>query len=293
MQIPAHRLANGVATAVHPASPVRVIAVSGGKGGVGKTSVAINLSIALARLGRSSLLLDGDLSLANIDTLLGIQPKFNLSHLLDGTCGIKEIITPIVPGVDLVPAASGVSKMADLSKGEQLGLIGSFSELQKHYDNLIIDCAPGLDPATLQLISTAQEVVLVVVDEPASMTDAYATMKVLRNTHGITRFRLLANMVRSPDDGPALFQKISRVADRFLDVALHFEGAIPFDERVLQAIQSQEAVIQRYPSTTASRAFSRLARAASSWPKPARLSGKTEFFVERMLDNRNGAAATS
>lgn len=293
MQIPAHRMADN-----HPATgayvhPVRVIAVSGGKGGVGKTSVAINLSIALARLGQQSLLLDGDLGLANIDTLLGIQPKFNLSHLLDNTCEIQEVLTPIAAGVDLIPAASGVTRMADLSKAEQYGLIGSFSGLSKHYDNLIIDCAPGIDSATLQLISTAQEVILVVVDEPASMTDAYATMKVLRNTHGITRFRVLANMTRRPDDAAALFQKISRVADRFLDVALHFEGGIPFDNRVLQSIQGQEAVVQRYPSTPASRAFVRLARSASSWPAPARPSGKAEFFVERLVDLPIGAHATS
>lgn len=264
-------------------TPVRVVAICGGKGGVGKTNVAINLSLALSSLGQKSLLLDGDLGLANIDTLLGIQPKFNLSHLLDGICSINQLLTPIARNVDLVPAASGVCRMSDLSSAEQMGLISSFSGLKQPYDNLIIDCAPGIDPTTLQLMSTAQEVLLVVVDEPASMTDAYATIKVLRNTHGISRFRVLVNMTRRPDQAAEVFQKIARVADRFLDVSLHFEGGIPFDKRLGQAIQSQEAVIHRFPSTPASMAFIRLARSALGWPQPARPSGKTEFFVERLL----------
>lgn len=263
--------------------PVRVIAISGGKGGVGKTSVAINLSLALSKLGQKTLLLDGDLGLANIDTMLGIQPKYNLSHLLESTCSIDEVLTPIAVGLDLVPAASGINKMADLSDSEQFGLIASFSGLKKHYDNLIIDCAPGIDPATLQLMSTAQEVLLVVVDEPSSMTDAYATIKVLRNTYGITRFRVLSNMTRRPDQAAAIFQNIARVADRFLDVSLHFEGGIPFDSRMTQAIKNQEAVVRRFPSTPASSAFRRLAQAVRTWPQPARPSGKTEFFVERFL----------
>lgn len=263
--------------------PVRVIAIGGGKGGVGKTNVAINLTLALAQFGQRSLLLDGDLGMANIDTLLGIQPKFNLSHLLDGTCSIGDVLYPIAPGVDLIPAASGVSRMADLGKAEQMGLIASFSGLQRHLDNLIIDCAPGIDPTTLQLMSTAQEVLLVVVDEPTSMTDAYATIKVMRNSYGVSRFRILTNMTRRPDQAAAVFQNISRVANRFLDVSLHFEGGIPFDGRVQQAIQAQEAVVQRYPSTPASTAFTRLARTASSWQRPTRPSGNTEFFVERLL----------
>ena len=263
--------------------PVRVIAVSGGKGGVGKTCVSINLSLALAKLGQKSLLLDGDLGLANVDTVLGIQPRFNLSHLLDGNCTVDEVVTPVAVGLDLIPAASGVNKMAALTGAEQVGLIASFSELKKHYDNLLIDCAPGIDPTTLKLLSTAQEVILVIVDEPSSLTDAYATMKVLRNTHGISRFRILANMIRRPDQATAIFQKIARVADRFLDVSLHFEGGIPFDDRVSQAIRSQEAVVQRFPSTPASTAFTRLARSALGWPRPSRPSGKTEFFVERLL----------
>ncbi len=273
--------------------PVRVIAISGGKGGVGKTNVAVNLSLSLAKIGQRTLLLDGDLGLANIDTLLGIQPKFNLSHLLDGICSIEEVLTPIAAGVDLVPAASGVSRMADLGKAEQMGLIASFSGLKKHFDNLIIDCAPGIDSATLQLMSTAQEIVLVVVDEPTSMTDAYATIKVLSNSYGISNFRVVANMTRRPDQAVAVFQNIARVADRFLDVTLRFEGGIPFDERVLKSIQCQEAVVQRYPSTPAATAFTRLACSAADWPRPARPSGKTEFFVERLLPAQSPALELS
>lgn len=263
--------------------PVRVVAISGGKGGVGKTSIAVNLSLALADLGQRTLLLDGDLGLANVDTMLGIQPKYNLSHLLDGVCTIEEVLTPIAQGLDLAPAASGISKMADLSESEQFGLIASFSGLKTPYDNLIIDCAPGIDPATLQLMSTAQEVVLVVIDEPSSMTDAYATIKVLRNSYGLTRFRILANMTRRPDQAALIFQNIARVADRFLDVTLQFEGGIPFDDRMTKAIRNQEALVRSYPSSPASGAFKRLARTAAAWPQPARPSGKTEFFVERLL----------
>ena len=268
----------------HRASnPVKVIAVSGGKGGVGKTNVAINLSMALARLNKRTLLVDGDLGLANIDTLLGVQPKFNLSHLLAGTCSIDQTITPVARNVDLAPAASGIRKMSDLNSAEQVGLINSFSDLTAPYDNLIIDCAPGIDPTTLQLMSAAQEVVLVLIDEPSSMTDAYATIKVLRNEFGVTRFRVLVNMTRRPKHAAEVFQKIARVADRFLDASLHFEGGIPYDQRLSDAVQSQEAVVNKYPTTPAATAFARLARATLGWPAPERPSGKPEFFMERLV----------
>ncbi len=269
-------------------NPVRVIAVTSGKGGVGKTNVSVNLAVAMSDAGRQVMLLDADLSLANIDVLLGLHPEKNLSHVIDGERTLEEIIIPGPSGIMVVPASSGVKRLAELSTMENAGLIRAFSELNHEVDTLIIDTAAGINESVTSFSRAAQEVVVVVCDEPASITDAYALIKVLNVEYGIQRFRVLANQAHSAQEGRELFNKISRVTDRYLDVTLEFMGAIPHDEYLKKAVRKQRAVVQAYPRSRASMAFKNLAQKTEKWPVPSAAGGHLEFFVERLIQSHNG-----
>ena len=269
-------------------NPVRVIAVTSGKGGVGKTNVSVNLAVALADAGKQVMLLDADLSLANIDVLLGLHPDKNLSHVIDGERSLEEIIITGPSGIMLVPASSGVKRLAELSTMENAGLIRAFSELNHDVDTLIIDTAAGINESVTSFSRAAQEVVVVVCDEPASITDAYALIKVLNVEYSIQKFRVLANQAHSAQEGRELFNKISRVTDRYLDVTLEFMGVVPHDDYLKKAVRKQRAVVQAYPRSRSSMAFKNLAQKTDKWPVPSAAGGHLEFFVERLIQSHNG-----
>jgi ATPases involved in chromosome partitioning len=264
--------------------PVRVLAVASGKGGVGKTNVSVNLAVALAHMGRKVLVFDADLGLANVDVMLGLHPQYNLSHVLSGERSLEEILVEGPAGVRIIPASSGIQRMAELSPAEHAGMIRAFSELSSDVDVLLVDTAAGISDSVVSFSKAAQEVIVVVCDEPASITDAYALIKLLNKEHNVRRFRVLANMAHSPQEGRELFAKIVRVTDRFLDdVVLDFMGSVPYDEYLRKAVQKQRPVVEAYPRSKAAQAFTGLAKKADAWPMPTAAGGYLEFFVERLV----------
>jgi len=267
--------------------PVQVIAVTGGKGGVGKTNVSVNLSLALADLGRRVMLMDADLGLANVDVLLGLTPKYTLADVINGTCQLRDVLLLGPGGVRVVPAASGTQSMVQLSPMQHAGLIQAFSEISDNLDVLVIDTAAGIGDAVVSFVRAAQEAIIVVCDEPTSITDAYALIKLLSRDHGMNRFRVLANMTHSAQEGQNLFVKLTKVTDRFLDVALQYVGAIPYDEAVRKAVQKQRAVYEAFPRSKCALAFKAVAQKVDTWPLPANPRGNLEFFVERLVQQAN------
>lgn len=263
--------------------PVQVIAVTGGKGGVGKTNVSVNLSLALADLGRRVALLDADLGLANVDILLGLTPKKNLSSVMSGECGLKEVMLDGPNGIKIFPASSGTQKMVALEPREHLGLIHAFSELDDELDLLIIDTAAGISDSVVSFVRAAQEAIVVVCDEPTSIADAYGLIKVLNREQGLCRFRILPNMVKSPQEAAQLFAKLTKVTDRFLDASLQLCGFIPYDDFLRKAVKRQRALYDLYPGAMASKAFQELAKKVIAWPVPQTPNGHLQFFVERLL----------
>ncbi|GAA4874549.1 MinD/ParA family protein [Ferrimonas pelagia] len=262
---------------------IRVIAVTGGKGGVGKTNVSINTATALAAQGQRVLVLDADLGLANVDVMLGVRAKYNLSHVLAGECTLEEVLVEGPQGINIVPAASGTQGMVELTPTQHAALIQSFSNLESQFDCLIVDTAAGISDMVLSFARAAQEVLVVVCDEPTSITDAYALIKLLSREHGVFRFRIVANMVRSLREGMELYAKLSKVTDRFLDVALELVATIPFDENVRKAVRQQKVVVEAFPRTPAAIAYQGLANKIVAWPVPQNPSGHLEFFVERLI----------
>lgn len=264
----------------------RVIAVTGGKGGVGKTNVSINLAISAAKSGQRVLLLDADLGLANVDVLLGLKPKRNLEAVLKGECQLQDIILTGPSGLQVIPATSGTQSMVKLSEQEHAGLIAAFSELADSVDLLVIDTAAGISDSVVNFVRAAQEVVVVVCDEPSSITDAYALIKVLRMQYNVDGFRVLANQTRSDAEGVALFKRLVAVTDRFLEVNLRYAGSIPYDDAVRKAVKKQEAVTEMFPGSKVSKAFSKLHADLLDWPYPEGPSGYLQFFVEQLVGMR-------
>ena len=274
--------AAGLRRMVSP-EPVRVIAVTGGKGGVGKTNVSVNLAVAMADAGKRVMLMDADLGLANIDVILGLHPDYDLSHVISGERTLEEVVLQGPSGIRVVPGASGVQQMAELSEAEHAGLIRAFSEIGSDLDVLIVDTAAGISDTVVSFSRAAQELIVVVCDEPASITDAYALIKLLNREYGVDRFRILANMTRSAQEGVDLYNKMCRVTDRYLDVMLTYMGSIPYDESLRKAVRSQKTVVQAYPRSRITQIFKNLAKKADNWPIPEGASGHLQFFVERLI----------
>ena len=262
--------------------PVKVIAVTAGKGGVGKSNVSVNLAVALAQLNKNVMLLDADLGLANVDIMLGLHTKYNLSHVIQGTCSLSDIILHGPNGIQVIPAASGTEFMTQLSQTEHAGIIDAFNELTDDLDYMIIDTAAGISDTVLSFARSSQELIVVVCDEPTSLTDAYALIKVMSKRYEWTHFHILANMVRSLKDGRDLFNKLFKVAEQFLDVQLDYLGAIPFDENVHKAVKKQKPVLLAYPDSPASDSLRELADGVNNWSFKPLLGGNTSFFLERL-----------
>ncbi|MEC8600118.1 MAG: MinD/ParA family protein [Pseudomonadota bacterium] len=273
--------------------PVRVIAVTSGKGGVGKTNVSVNLSAALAAAGERVLLMDADLGLANVDVLLGLSPEFDLQHVINGEKALDEVVIPGSAGFQLIPASSGVEHMAELTTLQQASLITAFSELKTPIDTLIVDTAAGISGSVVSFAKACQEVIVVVCDEPTSLTDAYALIKVMSTRHGVSRFQMLANMVKDENQGLLLYDKLLNTCDRFLNVGLGYLGAMPFDDQLRAAVKAQQPVVSAYPRSRAAKAMGRIAEKVKAWPAPEHGTGQLQFFVERLFDQAGGAAAAA
>jgi flagellar biosynthesis protein FlhG len=268
-------------------TPVQVIAIAGGKGGTGKTNIAINLAQVLANEGKRTLLLDADLGMANVDVLLGLEPEHTLYDVMCGKCRLEDIQMTGGHNLMIIPAASGIRQLADMNRQECAGLVRAFSDLKDPVDTLIVDTATGISESAASFCQAANEILMVVCNEPASIRDSVSQLRLFYSEYGITRFRILANMVDSASEANALFQNImARFADNH-GLQLSYAGYIPADENMRKAVLRHQAVVNAFPRSSSARALRKLARRIMDWPRPVRAGGHVEFFVERLIDNEN------
>jgi flagellar biosynthesis protein FlhG len=246
--------------------------------------VTVNLAVTLAQSGDKVMVMDADMGLANIDVLLGLSPGQNLSHVINGECTLEETIVEGPSGIKIVPASSGIAMMSDLTPAQNAGVIRSFSELTEPVDILLIDTAAGLSDSVVSYTRAAREVIVVVCDEPASITDAYAMVKVMNRDYGVERFHVLANQAHGAQQGRELYNKLARVSQKFLDVTLDFLGSVPYDDCLKKAVQKQKAVVEAFPRSPSALAFKQIAKKTQQWPTPSNMEGHLEFFIERLVN---------
>ncbi|MEM1090178.1 MAG: MinD/ParA family protein [Pseudomonadota bacterium] len=263
------------------ASPVKVIGIASGKGGVGKTNTCINLALDLASADKRVMILDADLGLANVDVLLGLQPTFDLSHVLNKQRTLEEILVPGPAGIQIVPATSGARQMMALTQTQHETLSRNFAALAGEIDYLLVDMAAGISDSVIFMASGCDELLIVACNEPASITDAYALMKVLNRDEGMQRFHILSNRNESSQDGLTMYSKLAVACERFLNVSPRYVGGIPEDPMVRRAVEQQRAVVERYPGSPAASAFRKLGEAVRRWPESEQTQNSP--FFQRLL----------
>ncbi|MCG0278134.1 MAG: MinD/ParA family protein [Thermanaeromonas sp.] len=269
----------------------RVIAVASGKGGVGKTSIAVNLSLALAKKHQQVMLLDADLGMANVDILFGLVPRWDLTQVIKGERQLKEIIMPGPEGVLLIPGGSGVRELADLSLEQQESLLQSLREVTSGMDFLLVDTSAGISRQVLTFVAAAGEGIVVTTPEPTALTDAYGLIKGLSRLK--VKLHLVVNRAVNLREGREAAERLQAVAERFLSFKLSFLGVIPEDKAVSLAVRAQKPLLLYYPASAAARAIEELAERLLGLPVNGR--GGTVFFqrLYSLLRSRAGLARVS
>ncbi len=268
---------------------IRVIAVTSGKGGVGKSNVVSNLAIALSTQGKKVVILDADLGLGNLDVLLGLSPPYNLNNVLNGEKSLSEIIVDGPAGIKIIPAGSGIQEFTSLGQHEKLKLLDELDMLEEKFDIMIVDTEAGISENVTYFSVAAQEIVVVVTPEPTSITDVYALIKLLATRYSEHHFKVLVNMAKDSEDALEVFRKLANVAGRFLDISLDYLGCVIKDEKVVEAVKRQKAVSELYPESEAAACFATLAKRVIETTRQKHLKGNIQFFFRRFLDNASGA----
>lgn len=262
----------------------KVITITSGKGGVGKTNVVVNLAVTCQRMGRKVLIFDADLGLANIDIIFGLNPKHNIEEIINGEKELAEIILKGPEGVAIIPAGSGVQDLTQLSEGQKMHLLNEFDSLNNMFDLLLVDTAAGISSNVMYFNLAAEERIVVVTPEPTSITDAYALIKVMFHQHGIKNFFLLLNMVPDEKAAKSVYRHLSTVVAQFMGgISLDYVGYIPTDTFLQQAVTRREPVVCCYPDSTSSRGFKELATYLMNQTARRPIDGNIKFFWKRLM----------
>jgi len=262
---------------------VRVLSITSGKGGVGKTNICANLGLALTRLGRRVLIFDTDLGLANIDILLGLAPQYNIGHVLSGEKRIDDVIIEGPGGMLILPANSGVDEVPTLSEAQRMELLAQFENWDRQIDVMLLDTGAGIGPNVMYFNIVAQHVVVVTTPEPTAITDAYALMKVMSARYQEKRFHLLVNMVKDEKQAREVYRSLSEVAGRFLDISLDFFGHITRDSNIPRAVAQRRALLEAYPDSPAAKLFTQLAQNVLKMSIPKSPKGNIQFLWRHVL----------
>lgn len=239
---------------------LRVLSVTSGKGGVGKSSVVVNLAESLAAQGKRVLIVDANPGMGDICLRLGMEAPYRLSHVLSGERTLEETVIDGGSGIRILPAAMGVQQYTSLSPSERLSLLQGMVRLEDGFDYFLIDTGAGISANVTSFAAVAREIMLVVTPEPTSLTDAYALVKTLCGRDGALRFRLLVNMCRDAEEGAALYAKLSAITGRFLEVSMDYAGCILHDEMLVESVRRRGAICRLYPDAKASLGFRALAQ---------------------------------
>ncbi len=277
-----------VATGNEMRDHIRVISITSGKGGVGKTHISANLAYIFSRMQKRTLILDADMGLANIDVVLGLAPKFNMHHVLSGEKTLEEVLVKGPGDISILPSASGIQEMANLTTDQKRVLMGELEGIDEAFDFMLIDTAAGIASNVMYFNMAAQEIIVVVTPEPTSLTDAYALIKLLYQGHNEKRIMVLVNMAKSAHEAKEVFKRLSKATEHFLDLTVEYLGHILLDEKVAEAVRQQKALVEIYPSCHASRCLITIAERLCHEQPIHSNTGSLKFFSKAIMDRDHG-----
>lgn len=252
------RLVGGLQTS--PGPRCRTIAITSGKGGVGKTNIAVNLGLAMAEAGARVMLVDADFGLSNVDVILGISPRRDLRHVLDGTCDMEDIVCDAPLGLSVIPGASGIADLANMPAEQRDRLMLQIARISSQTDIMLVDTAPGISDSVVDLAGGADEALVVTTPEPTSLTDSYAFVKVALARYPEARLSLIVNMATDRKQAEDVASGFGKVVRRFLGRDIRTSGFVCADSRVIQAVHSQSPFLLSQPRSVAANCVRRLGR---------------------------------
>ena len=274
--------ANNNASNVTPRPVARVITVTSGKGGVGKSNTSINLAIQFRKLGQRVIILDADFGLANIEIMFGAVPKHNLCDLIYQGKNIKEIITWGPMEVGFISGGSGIAGMSNLSRDYLVYIIQNLAELDAIADVIIVDTGAGISDAVLEFLVASGEILLVTTPEPTSITDSYSLLKALsrheRYDKDYSQIKVIANKVDSAEEGKSLFNKLNAVVNRYLHLPISYLGSIPQDNQLVKAVMQQTPVSIQAPNSKSAIAYEAMAGKLMNMEEKIAKKGMAAFF---------------
>lgn len=277
------RVAGGKPLGIPSTDPLRVIAVTSGKGGVGKTMLSANLAVLAAKKGKRVLVIDADLGLANVEIVFGVKPRRHMGDLLNPDVSVDDVLIEVRPGIHILPAASGIQQLTQLGEEEKLRLISTLDGLSERFDVVLIDSGAGIGDNVLFFVGIAQEIVLVVTPEPTSLVDAYAAVKVLSQQMGLKDFGVVVNSVVDEMAARDVYQKLVALADRFLSVRIRHLGYVTRDENVHRAVMAQKPVADLFAQAPASRALGLVADRLFGMAPPPTVDGGMKLMWQRLF----------
>ncbi len=267
---------------------VRVISITSGKGGVGKTHITANLAYIFSKMNKKTLVFDADMGLANIDVILGLAPKFNLHHVLRGEKTLPEVLVRGPGDVMILPSASGIQEMANLSREQKLTLVDELEEIDGSYDYMLIDTAAGIAGNVMYFNMAAKEIIVVVTPEPTSLTDAYAMIKLLYQSHDEKRIMVLVNMVKNVTEAKEVFKRLGKATEHFLGLTIEYLGHILHDDKVTEAVRRQRALVELYPQSHAGKCLFTIAEKICHERPADYNSGSLKFFSKAIVGRDRG-----
>lgn len=262
----------------------RVFSITSGKGGVGKTAVVANTAVTLAKMGKSVLILDADLGLANVDVVFGLAPKYNLNHFFSGEQDLENIMVDGPYGIKILPAGSGIQNFTRLDGHHKMRLLDGLDSMHNSFDFVLIDTEAGISENVTYFNTAAQEILVVTTPEPTAITDAYALMKLLSTQFHEKRFNLIVNQIRKEEEALDVYRKLTIVANRYLDISIDYLGSIPADKQMIDAIRKQKIYVDMHPSSAIATAFSSLAKRLCYETPASTPKGSLQFFWKKLLN---------
>jgi flagellar biosynthesis protein FlhG len=274
--------------------PIPVIAVTSGKGGVGKTNVVMNLAYSLSLLKQRVVIIDADMGLSNLDVLIGLAPKYTIQHLLTGERAIDDVMVEGPRGIKILPSSSGLEELTELSCQQKITLLSQLEILCGNTDIIFLDTPPGISSNVMFFNTIAGDTVIVVSPEITSIADAYAIIKVMNIRYDKKRFHLLVNLAKNETEGLRVYGHLSSVTERLLNVSISYLGVVPFDYHLQQAVKQQKAVTELFPNCPGSRSFHRLAKRIAAFCIFPTLIGNRKSSCQPLingpLDQKQGGA---